>query len=447
MDNELKRETLQSMSGFKTLLPFILIISCFALWGFANDINGPIVQACSRIFRLNMTQSALVQVVVNLGYFIMAVPAAVFIQRHSFKGGVLMGLGLLTVGALMFLPARFIGTYTMFLLSFFILSCGQSFLETSCNPYIYCMGPEETGIQRLNIAQAFNPIGALLGLYIAMQHVQAKLLPLTAEARQSLSNAQFEMVKDHDMGILIQPYIFLAIVAVFLLIVIWRNKMPKTVIDESRSPKKAVDAMKELFSMRNYRDGVIAMFFYSGAQVACFTFILQYSVRVFLTEGMEVTAAELVAQRYGIIAVVFLTASRFLSIWIMRYVYPARLLAVVAVLAFVLAGGAMFFPNRNGIYCLLAVCACMSVMFPTIFGISLRGVGDNMKFAGAGLIMGMVGGSILPPLQALIIDSGTTVLGMSAVNVSFVIPLVGFAFIALYGHHAYVRHYIKNLSA
>ena len=290
-------------NGINYLIPFILITSCFALWGFANDMTGPIVKAFSKIFRMSVTEGALVQVAFYLGYFAMAFPAAMFIQRYSFKAGVLVGLSLFAIGSFMFFPAKLTGMYFPFLLSYFILTCGLSFLETSCNPYIYCMGSEETATQRLNLAQAFNPIGALMGMYIAMEFVQSKMSPMTTEQRAILPDNQFDILKDNDLSVLIGPYLGLGSVCLFLLVLIRLTKMPKAT--DVRVNKSIGKAFKELLHIANYREGVIAQFFYVGAQVSCWTFIIQYGTRVFMEEGMDEKSAEILSQKYNIIAMVF----------------------------------------------------------------------------------------------------------------------------------------------
>ena len=435
-----KTDEILTKDGVSFVVPFILITSCFALWGFANDMTGPIVKAFSKIFRMSATEGALVQVAFYLGYFVMAFPAALFIQRYSFKRGVMVGLVLFGIGSLMFLPAKMLGYYYPFLLAYFILTCGLSFLETSCNPYIYCMGTEETATQRLNLAQAFNPIGALLGMYIVMKFVQQQMNPMTSTQRYELNELQFNLLKDHDLGVLIGPYLGLGIASLFLLLLIRLRKMPMD--SDKQSEKSMRTALRELFRMRNYREGVLAQFFYVGAQVTCWTFIIQYGTRVFMAEGMTEKAAEILSQKYNIGAMVFFTVSRFICTWFLKYIQPGRLLSILAIMAVTLTGGAILFPDRSGVYCLVCVSACMSLMFPTIYGIALRGVGENVKFAGAGLIMAILGGSFFPPIQALIIDSNISVLGLSSTNLSFIIPFICFVVVAIYGHRAYIRYQI-----
>ncbi len=429
-----------SKNGVSFLIPFILITSCFALWGFANNLNGPIVKAFQKIFCMSVTESALVQVAFYLGYFAMAFPAALYIQRHSYKGGVVVGMTLFTLGTLLFLPAKMTGMYLPFLLAYFILTCGLSFLETSCNPYIYTMGSEETATQRLNLAQAFNPLGALLGMYIAMHFVQERMNPMSVDERQLLGKEQFDALKDYDLSMLIGPYLGLGIVCLIVLVLIVMKKMPKE--GDKPSNKGLRVAMSQLFKVKNYREGVIAEFCYVGAQVTCWTFIIQHGTNIFMQEGMSEKAAEITSQKYNIVAMVFFCIGRFVCTWLMKYVSASRLLSVLAILAGVLVGGTVLFPDRSGIYCLVGVSACMSMMFPTIYGLALHGVGDNMKFAGAGLIMAILGGSVFPPLQALIIDSKVSLFGLSSTNISFIVPLLCFVVVALYGHKAYVRQNI-----
>ena len=433
---------LLSKDGVSFVVPFFLITSCFALWGFANDMTGPIVKAFSKIFRMSATEGALVQVAFYLGYFAMAFPAAIFIQRHTFKSGVIVGLTLFAIGSFMFLPAKMLGFYYPFLLAYFILTCGLSFLETSCNPYIYCMGPEETATQRLNLAQAFNPIGALTGMYIVMELVQKQMSPMSTEQRQDLNSMQFNLLKDHDLSALIGPYLGLGVATIILLLLIRITKMP--LAGDKASNKEVGTAFEELMEVTNYRNGVIAQFFYVGAQVTCWNFIIQYGTHVFMAEGMEEKAAEILSQKYNILAMGLFTVSRFVCTWFLKYIQPGRLLSILAILAISFTIGVILFPDRNGLYCLVCISACMSLMFPTIYGIALRGVGENVKFAGAGLIMAILGGSFFPPIQALIIDSGVSFLGLSATNLSFIIPLICFCVVAVYGHRSYVTHYILN---
>ena len=430
------KQSILSKDGVSYVAPFILITSCFALWGFANDITNPMVKAFSKIFRMSATDGALVQVAFYGGYFAMAFPAAMFIRRYSYKAGVLVGLGLYALGAFMFYPAKMTGEYYPFLIAYFILTCGLSFLETSSNPYILSMGTEETATRRLNLAQSFNPMGSLLGMYVAMNFIQAKLNPLDTASRADLTPAEFEAVKEYDLSVLIGPYlaIGLVILAMFVLILFWR--MPKN--GDKNHNIDFVPTLRRIFAMPHYREGVIAQFFYVGVQIMCWTFIIQYGTRVLMADGMAEQAAEVASQQYNILAMIIFCCSRFICTFLLRYVNTGRLLTVLAIVGGLLVVGVIGLQNIYGLYCLVGVSACMSLMFPTIYGIALTGLGDDAKFGAAGLIMAILGGSVLPPFQAAIIDQGE-LLGMPAVNVSFILPFVCFVVIAIYGHRTFLR--------
>ena len=427
-----QQSSLITKDGVSYLLPFILVTFCFALWGFANDITNPMVKAFSKIFRMNVTDGSLVQVAFYGGYFCMAFPAAIFIRKFSYKAGVLMGLALYAAGALLFFPAKGIGIYGCFLVAYFIMTCGLSFLETSCNPYILTMGPEETATRRLNMAQCFNPCGSIIGIFVAMNFIQAKLDSRSSADRALLSDSEFEALKQADLSVLISPYLIIGLVIVAMFLVIFFAKMPKN--GDGNTEINFLPTLRRIFSLKYYREGVIAQFFYVGAQIMCWTFIIQYGTRVFMAEGMGEQDAEVLSQQFNIYAMLFFICSRFIATFLMKWLSPARLLLIFGVLAMLFTLGVIGFQNRLGLYCLVCVSGCMSLMFPTIYGIALDGLGDDAKFGAAGLIMAILGGSVLPPLQAMIIDQGTVFGSFPATNASFVLPLICFLVVAIYGY-------------
>lgn len=432
--------------GRNYILPFILVTVCFALWGFANDVTHPMVKAFSKIFRMSVTDGALIQVAFYGGYFAMALPATLFIRRFSYKAGLLMGLGLYAVGALMFIPARAIGSYYPFLLAYFILTCGLSFLETTANPYIMSMGTPETATRRLNLAQAFNPIGSLMGMFVAMHFIQGRMSPLSTADRALLGDAEFEALKATDLSVIVGPYaaMGLLLVAIFMAVLFVRMPVGErggSDAEGSFSAEAAGAASAAARSVNNslpvifgrlfrnvrYREGVVAQFFYVGVQIMCWTFIIQYGVDVFMGEGMTEKAAEILSQKYNMVAMCLFCASRFVCTFLLRFMNPGKLLSALAVAAVGLLLVVVFVGGHAGLCCLVAVSACMSLMFPTIYGMALEGVGgEDVKIGAAGLIMAILGGSLLPPLQARIIDLG-------ALNLSFLLPLFCFVVIAVYG--------------
>ena len=379
---------------------------------------------------MSVTDGTLVQVAFYGGYFAMAFPAAMFIRKYSYKAGVLMGLGLYAVGALLFFPAKMTGSYYPFLLAYFILTCGLSFLETSCNPYILTMGSEETSTRRLNLAQSFNPMGSLAGMYVAMFFIQANLNPLDTAGRAKLNDAEFAAMRDSDLSVLIAPYLFIGAVIAVMFLVIYFTKMPKN--GDKSKDINLLPTLRRLFGIAHYREGVIAQFFYVGAQIMCWTFIIQYGTRLFMEEGMAERDAEVLSQQYNIIAMVIFCLSRFICTFFLKYVKPGMLLTILAIAAALFTCGVIAFTGRMGIYCLVGISACMSLMFPTIYGIALIGLGDDAKFGAAGLIMAILGGSVLPPLQARIIDMGT-IGSMPAVNISFILPFICVLVVIAYG--------------
>ncbi|HPE55442.1 MAG TPA: L-fucose:H+ symporter permease [Bacteroidales bacterium] len=409
------------------IIPFILITTCFALWGFANDITNPMVKAFSRILMMSNFEGSLVQFAFYGGYFVMAFPAAMFIKRFTYKSGILMGLGLSATGALLFFPASLMAQYWPFLIALFILTCGLSFLETSANPYILSMGSSETATRRLNLAQAFNPLGSLMGMFTAQQLILAKLNMATAADRAAMNPADLASVTTSDLAIIRFPYIAIAIVILIMFVLIAVTKIPR--LQESDHQLHVGATLRRLLKNKRYYEGVIAQFFYVGAQIMVWTFIIHYAT----TElGMD----EATAQGYNIAAMIIFASSRFISTFLLKYVRPGRLLMILAMGGLLLTLGTIFLQGMAGLYSLVGISACMSLMFPTIYGIALEGIGEDAKIGAAGLIMAILGGSVLPPLQGAIIDMGT-VFDFSAARISFVLPLLSFMVIAVFGYRAF----------
>ena len=420
------KSTITTKDGINYLVPFILITSCFALWGFANDITNPMVKGFSKIFRMSVTEGSLVQVAFYGGYFCMALPAALFIKRFSYKSGILMGLGLYAIGALMFIPAASIGNYYPFLVAYFILTCGLSFLETSANPFILSMGEPETATRRLNLAQSFNPMGSLCGMFVAMYFIQARMNPLSTAERALLDDASFEALKASDLAVVVKPYAAIGILLAIVFVLILLTKIPIKKKETGGMSLAFGPTLKRLFANKTYRNGVVAQFFYIGAQITCWTFIIQYGTHVFMGEGMDEQSAEILSQRLNIVAMALFCCSRFVCTALMKYFRPAAMLTLFAGAAIVFCMVVVFVGGRVGIYSLVAVSICMSLMFPTIYGLALKDVGPDAEIGSAGLIMAILGGSLLPPVQALIIDVGH-------VELSFLVSLICFVVVMCYG--------------
>jgi len=400
------------------------------MWGFANDITNPMVAAFQTIMEIPVAKAALIQFAFYGGYGTMAIPAALFAIKYSYKKGILLGLLLYAIGALLFWPAAQHEKFGYFLLSLYILTFGLAFLETIANPYILAMGDPSNATRRLNLAQSFNPLGSITGMFVASNIILAKLDSEERDAAgdlifPTLDAAQKAIIRTHDLAIIRNPYVILGFFVLFMFFVLLVSKLPKI---EHNADFKIGDSFKRLFKNKHYMEGVVAQVFYVGVQIMCWTFIIQYAENIGI--------AKAAAQRYNIIAMAIFVSSRFISTFLMKYVNSAKLLMFFAIGGMCTITGVIFIQGMIGLYCLIATSAFMSLMFPTIYGIALDGVVEDAKLGAAGLVMAIVGGALMPPLQGAIIDL-KTVGFLPAVNFSFILPFVCFVVIAVYGYRSY----------
>ncbi len=421
----------------KYLFTFILVTSLFALWGFANDITNPMVAAFQTLMELTAAKASMVQFAFYGGYATMAVPAALFIRRYSYKSGILLGLALYATGAFLFMPAAEMQSFTFFCLSLYILTFGLAFLETTANPFILSLGAKETSTRRLNMAQAFNPMGSLCGMSVASLIVLPQLISdRRDEAGQiifgTLSEAEKADIRLHDLAVIRDPYVAIGLIVLAVFIIIALTKMPKTESEEQKAlghTHTARVTLSNLWHNTIYREGVLAQMFYVAAQIMTWTFIIQYA------DNLGINKAT--AQTYNIVAMSLFLTSRFIATFLMRYVNTRVLLSIFAVGAALCTIGAISIVGIVGLYCLVGISFFMSLMFPTIYGIALENVDPQDTTLGAAfLVMAIVGGALMPPLQGTIIDQ-QVIFGHPAVNVSFVLPLLCFVIIGIYGLRAH----------
>ncbi len=443
------------------ILPFIMVASLFPLWGFANDVTNPLVKAFKDIFLITNAQSSMVQFAFYLGYGIMAIPAAIFIRRFSYKSGILLGLALYAIGAALFLPASMTAEFNYFLLALCVITCGLALLETTANPYILSMGSPETSTQRLNLAQAFNPIGSLTGMMVASNYILSELkveefraaekaahpeysniLPSVVDGKLTQALSDFastnpvahQAMQAADLVTVRGPYLAIAVVVTIMFGLFLFAKLPDTIThDEPLTLKVLKATFVRLISSPVYREGVIAQAFYVGAQIMSWTFIIHYGMT-----SVGLTAAE--AQQYNMIAMGIFLASRFICTFMLGKIRPGQLLLLLGVGAITLSFGTIFIGGMVGLYCLVATSACMSLMFPTIYGIALKNTGNDASLASAGLVMAIVGGALMPPLQGTLIDGAALIGDIPSVQTSFILPLLCFIVIAIYGYRAHFIH-------
>ena len=409
------------------IIPFILVTTLFSLWGFANDITNPMVAAFKNVLLLSHFESSLVQAAFYGGYCVMAIPAALFIRRFTYKSGILAGLVLYALGCLLFIPAGNARDFSFFLAAYFIMTSGLAFLETTANPYILSMGPEETAARRLNFAQAFNPVGSLMGMFVAKDFILGRLDPADETARRAMAESApeaFQKIQIADLAVIVGPYAILGGVVLLAMVAFALAKLPDSTSTESRESTVGA-SLGRLLRTPDYVWGVVAQAFYVGAQIMVWTFIIQYAVN-------EIGLSAQTAQGWNIVAMVIFVSSRFVCTYLLKYLNPGLLLTFLAIAGGGLVMGAIFLKGMPGLYSLVGVSACMSLMFPTIYGIALSGLGDDAKLGSAGLIFAIGGGCLMPPLQALIMD-GSAWGPISATRASFLLPFICFVVIAAYG--------------
>ena len=409
----------QPLLGRGMILLFIALIGCFTAWGVAQDLTTPMVAGFKRIFEMSTFQASLVQLAYFGAYFLLALPAAFINQRFGYKTGILTGLGLAALGAFLFYPASKIMTYEAFLGALFAMAAGCSILETSANPYVMSLGPEATATRRLNLAQAFNPVGTNIGVLLASTLILPKLAdPVDVS---SLTPAEIHTIRAGELGAVMGPYLGLAFLLVLIAIAIASQKAPP-IVEEFPDAGPHTGGTGALFQVlwrsKRYRYGVVAQFANVAAQVCAWTYLIQYVQQAL---GGSLQKGGLYLQ----VSLLVFLASRFLMTWVIGRVRATRVLAVLAFLAVALCAFAMVSPNLAGVLAVVALSFCLSLMFPTIYGVALKGLGPATKFGAAGLVMAIVGGAIMPLVQGALVDA-------TSAAISFIVPAACFAAVGLY---------------
>lgn len=378
---------------------------------------------------IKAVDSSMVQVAFYGAYAVLAIPAALIIRKYSYRAGLLVGLGFYMVGALGYIPAAMFQNYDLFLVSIFILAGGLSVLETTCNPFVLALGSQDTSIRRLNFAQAFNPVGSMAGLILAKYLILGHLNPASYEERLAMSPDALEAVRSQELLWVCVPYVGLIIIAGVIWTFFYRSKFTEK---DSAAVMSGLDMVKKLVGIPRYAFGVVAQFFYVGLQIAVWTWTIKY---IMTTLGL----VEADAAQYYIWSVVLFIACRWICTALMKVFNPADMMAVFAIGGVALSLGTIYLPTAQSIWCLVGISGCMSLMFPTIYGIALQGLGDEVKMGAAGLIMAILGGAVITPIMGNFIDNGT-LSGLvssfsgaeAAVRSSFMIPVVCFGVILMY---------------
>lgn len=398
------------------ILPLVLVTSLFFFWGLANNMTDTLLAAFKRIMSMSDFQTSWIQVAFYGSYFCLALPAAILIKRFSYKTGVLLGLGLFIIGSLLFYPASLSMSYGHFLIALFILAGGLSILETSANPYIVVMGPEESGTRRLNLAQAFNPIGSITGVLLSKVFILSQLNQSSALERAAMDKEQLAAIQAEELSAVMGPYVGVAVVLAILWVLIKFTNMPKAT--DSGKALNLVATFKRLLKMPHYLWAVVAQFFYVGAQIGVWSFTIRYVMQ-------ELHLNEDQASSYYMASLVLFAVSRFVFTALMKFISPRVLLMITALVATLCTLVVIYGNGLLSVYALIIISGCMSLMFPTIYGLGVFGLKGDTKIGGSGLIMAILGGAVLPAIQGHISD-------LYNVNMAFFIPLICFIVIVIY---------------
>ena len=452
------------------LWPFILLTTLFFAWAVPNNLTDTMLAAFKRIMSLSDSKTAWIQVVCYLlGYGCFAVPGAIFIKRFSYKSGVMLGLFMYAIGTFLFYPAMLVSAgnvnfgFFMFLLAIFVLFAGLSILETATNSYVVAIGPKETATRRLNFSQSFNPFGAIAGVVISQVFILSQLNSMSASERMALPQEELVRIQGQELEAVTTTYMVLGAIMLVILAAIWFTRMPDLKEDDKNVDFKG--SVKRLLHNGNYVWGVVAQFFYMGAQIATWSFVIRYAMQnlhldaVVSALGPDASTASIMdalrnvepvgagfynlcefigldallprtaeqaGATYYIMSLILFVIARFLCTWLMKWIRPRNLLAWVGVIAICCCMLAAFSHNLLGLYALMCISGCMSLMFPTIYSMGVKGLGEDTKFGGSGMVMAIAGAAVLTQIQGIVSDS------VGSIAYAYVVPGIAFAVVTFY---------------
>ena len=399
------------------LAPFILVTFLFFLWGIPNNLNDVLIRQFMKSFEISRFQAGLVQSAFYMGYFVLAIPAALLMKRAGYKAGLVTGLLLLAAGAFLFWPAAHLGSYGFFLFALFVMASGLSFLETASNPFIAQLGDPDSSERRLNFSQAFNPLGAITAALVGTVFILSGVELSKKEVAARIANHSYAAYLHFETLRVIRPYLVIAAVAFVWAMLIWRTKFPR--IQSEAQDTGGHGRFSELLSQRHFVLAVIAQFFYVGAQVGTWSYFISYAQEY--TRVPEKTAGYLLTGTLAMFGV-----GRFTSAFLMQYLSPSKLMGTYGVINVALLSFAVFRPGWVGMWCVFVTSLFMSLMFPTIFALGLKGLGPNTKIGGSLLVMAIVGGAVLTPIMGLISEQ------RHSIAMSYSVPLIAYVVILLY---------------
>lgn len=400
------------------LLPFVLVTALFFLWGIPNNLNDVLIRQFMKSFTISRTQAGLVQSAFYFGYFVLAMPAAIMMRKKGYKAGFVTGLCLYALGTFLFWPAAIIGRYEFFLLALFVIASGLSFLETASNPFIAQLGDPESSERRLNFSQAFNPLGSITGVLIGTVFIFSGVELTPQEVAAQKAQGIYDAYLRTETLRVVKPFLVIGVIALIWAFLILRTKFP-SIQSEHENSGGDHGHFRELLRYPHFLLAVLAQFLYVGAQVGTWSYFIQYVQEY--THQPEKVAGYFLTGTLAAFGV-----GRFVSAYLMRFIPPNKLMGRYSVVNFALVGLAVLKPGWIGLWCLFLTSFFMSLMFPTIFALGLKGLGPNTKIGGSLLVMAIVGGAVLTPIMGLIsVRSGSLAL-------AYTIPLVTYIYIMFY---------------
>ena len=399
------------------LIPFILLTSLFFSWGLANNMTDTLLAAFKKIMSMTDFQTSWIQIAFYFAYFCLALPAAILIKKTTYKTGIIVGLLMFIIGGLLFYPCSKTMVYWHFLASLYILAGGLSVLETTSNPYIILLGPEETATRRLNLAQSFNPIGSIIGVILSKFFILSGLATATATERDLMSAEELNSVQSAELNAVMGPYVGVACILIFILLLILFTRMPKGSDGDSSLNLRAT--VKRLYANKKYRYGVVAQFFYVGTQITVWSFTIRYAM-------YELSINEEQASDFYILSLGLFIGARFVFTALMKYFSPGVLLLFAAIMGVVCCSLTIILSGYAGVICLVMISVFMSLMFPTLYGLTITGLGEDTKIGGSGHIMAILGGAVITAIQGVVSDNS------GSISASFIVPLCGFLVVAAY---------------
>jgi FHS family L-fucose permease-like MFS transporter len=401
-----------------TLIPFVLVTALFFLWGVPNNLNDILIRQFMKSFAITRLQAGLVQSAFYMGYFLLALPSALFMRKAGYKAGFITGLTLFGMGTFLFWPAALVGRYSFFLFALFVMASGLAFLETASNTFIALSGSPETSERRLNFSQAFNPLGSIAGAFIGTIFILSGV-ELKSDAIQRLqASHRYEAYLHSETLRVVQPYIILGLVSLLFAFLIWKTSFP-VLRDEHGEGVHHSSSISTLLKNRHLLFTILAQFFYVGAQVGTWSYFIQY-IQDYTGQPEKVAGYFLT----GTLAM--FGVGRFTSAGLMKYIRPAKLMFIYCVINVVLVSVAVFHPGWAGVWTIFLTSFFMSLMYPTIFALGLQGLGSDSKVGGSLIVMAIIGGAILTPLMGVISDS------LKCIAFAYTVPLAGYLCIACY---------------